>query len=153
MDAIDQALIRLLQGNMPLAENPYAALGERIGISSAEVLQRLRALKASGRLKRISAVLRHQKTGYSENAMVVFQVNPAALETVGQELAQSMLVSHCYERASYEQWPYNLYAMLHSKDADEIDSFVQQLTVKHGIAAYDILLSEEELKKTSMVYF
>lgn len=153
MDATDRELIKMLQGNMPLEENPYAALGERLGIPPSEVLDRLKHLKETGRLKRISAILRHQKSGYSENAMVVLQVASASLETVGHELARSQLVSHCYERPPHEKWPYNLYAMFHSKETGEIGAFVEDLTTKHGIGVYDILHSEEELKKTSMVYF
>lgn len=153
MDSIDQALVKALQGNLPLTENPYETLAQGLGITEAEVVGRLRQLKASGQLKRISAVLRHQKSGYTENAMAVFHVEAEMLDAVAGELTRCPMVSHCYERAAYEAWPYNLYAMLHSKTTGEIECFVKTLAARHGIRSFNVLPSEAELKKTSMVYF
>jgi DNA-binding Lrp family transcriptional regulator len=153
MDLTDQKLIKELQGNIPLTENPYEALGRIIGIPESEVIRRLEDLKAAGCLKRIGAVLKHQKSGYSQNAMAVFQVPANRLEEIGNLLAQCPLVSHCYERIAYENWPFNLYAMFHSKEKKEIENFIHDFVAKWGITAYDILFSLEELKKTSMVYF
>ncbi|HWQ73545.1 MAG TPA: AsnC family transcriptional regulator [Desulfitobacteriaceae bacterium] len=153
MDLIDQKLIKKLQGNLPLTENPYEALGRIIGIPESEVIRRLKNLQAAGCLKRIGAILRHQKSGYSQNALAVFQVPANRLEETGNLLAQSSLVSHCYERTAYENWPYNLYAMFHSKEKREIENFIHDFATKQGLTVYDILFSLEELKKTSMAFY
>ncbi len=153
MDAIDQSLIRELQGDIPLEEDPYEVLARRMGISPEEVVNRLKTLNAAGKLKRIGAILRHQKSGYTENAMAVFVVAPSELDNVAGQLAKSQLVSHCYERATQEKWPYNLYAMLHSREKNEIEDFIKAFAEQHGICTYDTLSSLEELKKSSMVYF
>ena len=152
MNKMDQELIIALQGNLPFEENPYEAIGKILGISEDEVIERLKLMKDSNKLKRISAILRHQKSGYTNNAMVVFKTEATMTETIGKELALSSLVSHCYERKAYERWPYNLYAMLHSRNEYEIESFVESVVKKHGIDAYEILHSVKELKKTSMIY-
>lgn len=153
IDAVDQSLIKMLQGTLPLTENPYQTMGEMLGLTEDEVVQRLQALHDSGKLKRIAAILRHQQSGYCSNAMVVFQVPEELLEKLGRLLAESSLVSHSYERKTYERWPYNLYAMTHGKTAEEIEAFVDAFVVAQGITQYQILYSQEELKKTSMVYF
>jgi len=153
MDRVDQELIKALQGNLPFDENPYEAIGKKLGITEDEVIEILRSLKASNRLKRISGVLRHQKSGYTHNAMVVFRTDAAMAETIGMELSLSPLISHCYERMSYESWPYNIYAMLHSRKEFEIEAFVESFVKTYGIDDYEILYSVKELKKTSMVYF
>ncbi len=152
MDELEKRLIAELQENIPLTENPYLALGERLGISEDEVVRLLRKLKESGRLKRIGAVLRHQRSGYSANAMVVFRLPERDIERTGSELAESPLVSHCYRRAPCDGWPYTLYAMMHGKTDEEIESFVRRFASAHGIDDYRILRSEEELKKSSMLY-
>ena len=152
MDQINQELIIALQSNLPFEENPYAAIGKILGISEDEVIERLKIMKDSKKLKRIGAILRHQKSGYTNNAMVVFKTEATMTETIGKELALSSLVSHCYERKSYERWPYNLYAMLHSRKECEIEAFVESVVKKYGIDAWEILYSVKELKKTSMIY-
>ena len=76
MDDLDGRLVRELQGNLPPGENPWQALACRLGISEDEVVARLRGLKASGKLKRVGAVLRHQNSGFAANAMAVFLPPP-----------------------------------------------------------------------------
>ena len=88
-------------------------------------MRRLRALRVSGKLKRIGAVLRHQNSGYAANAMVVFKAPPDEMERLGKLLAESPLVSHCYERASCAEWPYTLYAMMHGRNMETIEEFVR----------------------------
>jgi len=153
MDKINKELIKELQENIPFDENPYEALGRKLGISEDEVIERLQLMKDLKQLKRISAVLRHQKTGYLYNAMVVFKTDVIMTETVGTELSLNPLSSHCYERKSYESWPYNLYVMLHSRNEYEIETLVEEIVEKYGILEYQILYSVRELKKTSMTYF
>ncbi|HYE67846.1 MAG TPA: hypothetical protein VEA58_04495 [Anaerovoracaceae bacterium] len=152
MTQMNQELIIALQGNLPFEENPYEAIGKILGISEDEIIERLKIMKDSNKLKRIGSILRHQKSGFTINAMVVFKTESAMTETIGNELALSSLVSHCYERKSYERWPYNLYAMLHSRADHEIEAFVESVVKKYSIDAYEILYSVKELKKTSMVY-
>ena len=153
MDNMDKRLIKELQGNIPLGEDPYKALGSMLGIQEEEVVERLVKMKANGQLKRIGVILRHQQSGYNWNAMIVFKVEKHLIEKLGNKLSQSSLISHCYERRPNERWPYNLYAMIHGKEKGEIENFVYKFNKTYGIKIYDILYSQEELKKTSMIYF
>ena len=153
MDELDLRLIAELQENLPLTVAPYRTLAERLGVSEETVIARLQALRASGKLKRIGAVLRHQNSGYAANAMVVFKAPPDEMERLGKLLAASPLVSHCYERASCAEWPYTLYAMMHGRNMETIEEFVSIFALEHGVERFDILRSEEELKKSSLSFF
>ncbi len=105
VDELDLRLIAELQENIPLTVDPYRTLAERLGVSEDTLVGRLQALRASGKLKRIGAVLRHQNSGYAANAMVVFKAAPDEVERLGGLLAESPLVSHCYERVPCAVWP------------------------------------------------
>jgi len=153
MDELDLRLIAELQENLPLTVAPYRTLAERLGVSEETVIARLQALRASGKLKRIGAVLRHQNSGYAANAMVVFKAPPDEMERRGKLLAESPLVSHCYERAPCAEWPYTLYAMMHGRNMETIEEFVSKFALEHGVERFDILRSEEELKKSSLSFF
>ncbi len=153
MDELDLRLIAELQENLPLTVAPYRTLAERLGVSEETVIARLQALHASGKLKRIGAVLRHQNSGYAANAMVVFKAPPDEMERLGKLLAESPLVSHCYERAPCAEWPYTLYAMMHGRNMETIEEFVSIFALEHGVERFDILRSEEELKKSSLSFF
>ena len=153
MDDLDGRLVRELQGNLPPGENPWRALACRLGISEDEVVTRLKELKSSGKLKRVGAVLRHQNSGFAANALAVFLPPPGRTDELGEKLAASPMVSHCYERVPCGEWIYTLYAMIHGRTEEEITCFVSDFAAENGVERYDILFSREELKKSSMVFF
>ena len=49
IDAVDQSLIKMLQGTLPLTQNPYQTMGEKLGLTEDEVVRRLQALQDSGK--------------------------------------------------------------------------------------------------------
>ena len=153
MDDLDKRLVRELQGNLPPGKNPWRALARGLGISEEEVLARLKGLRASGKLKRVGAVLRHQNSGFVANAMAVFLPPPGTADELGDKLAASPMVSHCYERSPRGPWIYTLYAMIHGKTEEEITTFVSAFAAENAVERYEILFSREELKKSSMVFF
>ena len=61
-------------------------------------------------------------------------------------------MSHCYARRRAEEWPYNLYAMVHAQTQEELDARVVTLERACGLHA-QVLVSTREYKKTSMRYF
>ncbi len=70
-------------------------------------------MKAAGALRRISAVFRHQKAGFTFNAIGVWAISQEQVETVGRQMAEFKAVSHCYLRPTYPEWPYTIFTMVH----------------------------------------
>ncbi len=93
----DRALLRLLQGEVPLVPDPFARLAGRLGWPQGEVLRRTAALKAGGPLRQIGAIFDTRRLGYA-STLVAFKVGPAQLDEVGQAVSRHPGVSHCYSR-------------------------------------------------------
>ncbi|MFW5874767.1 MAG: Lrp/AsnC family transcriptional regulator, partial [bacterium] len=125
----------------------------RIGTDEQTVLEILKDLYNRGLIRRFGATLRHQKSGFSANAMVAWKVEEARVDEVGEQMAENPTVSHCYRRVVTEKWPYNLYTMIHARDRDTCYALASELSGKTGVKDYTLLFSSRELKKTSMVYF
>jgi DNA-binding Lrp family transcriptional regulator len=85
--------------------------------------------------------------------MVAWQVDEKDIDTVGEKMAAFRAVSHCYRRAPKDDWPYNLYTMVHAKDEDSCREIARNISAETAIDNYTLLFSREELKKTSMEYF
>jgi DNA-binding Lrp family transcriptional regulator len=85
--------------------------------------------------------------------MVAWQVDEKDIDTVGEKMAAFRAVSHCYRRAPKDDWPYNLYTMVHAKDEDACREIARNISAETAIDNYTLLFSREELKKTSMEYF
>ncbi len=60
-----------------------------------------------------------------------------------------MEVTHCYERATAVDWPYNIYTMVHSRSREDCLRIADQLSHQSGISDYTVLFSEREYKKIS----
>ncbi|EPR35833.1 MULTISPECIES: siroheme decarboxylase subunit alpha [Desulfococcus] len=64
MDATDRRLLNRIQSDFPISPNPYADIGAELGIPEAEVIRRLRRLKACGIIRRIGANFFPRKLGF-----------------------------------------------------------------------------------------
>jgi len=83
---------------------------------------------------------------------VVWRVDPERVEQVGAILAGFREVSHAYERRTYDQWPYNLYTMVHGADGRQIEKIVDRMSRSCGIMDYRMLTTVKELKKIPPTY-
>ncbi len=150
---LEKKIIAFIQGDIPISQRPYLEIAERIGIDEESLLAILQQLSDRGFIRRFGATLRHQKSGFSANAMVAWQVEEARVQEVGAILAAFRQVSHCYRRNPTAGWPYNLYTMVHAKDPSTCRKIAQKMAEKAGVNSYTLLFSRKELKKTSMAYF
>ncbi len=148
MEKYDLRLIRATQEGIELTSRPYRALGEEIGISEDEVMDRLRGLMEAGIVRRFAATIGHRALGIVANAMIVWSVPAEETERVGQIMASFDQVTHCYERPFREGWPYNLYTMVHSHSREECKDIAAQISLETEIVEYRVLFSEREFKKT-----
>lgn len=153
IDDQDKKVIRLIQGDLPLHPEPFAVMAEAIGITEEEFIERVKGLKKRGIIRRFGATLRHQAAGFSSNAMVAWLTPDDRIEEIGGILAQFREVTHCYQRAPQEDWPYNLYTMIHGGNPDQCRRIAERLSRSAGIDEYALLFSIKEFKKTSMEYF
>ncbi len=150
---LEVAAIRVVQEDLPLVERPFAAEGEAIGCSEASVLELLRSFKERKLMRRFAAVMNHRNAGYKANAMGVWAVPEDRLEDVGPQMAGFALVSHCYRRPTYEDWPYSVFTMVHGKNARECEATIAAIRDETGIGEYALLWSIKEYKKTRVRYF
>lgn len=148
-----KAIIRVLQGDIPICEAPFQTIAEDLDIPEHEVLDAIREMKSAGLLRRFGATLRHQKVGYRANAMSAWKVPEERVGEIGRLLASLPQVTHCYERPPQRDWPYNLYAMIHCKNEETCEGIARDIARRTGIQEYTLLFSSDESKKESMQYF
>lgn len=152
MNEIDREILRFMQGDLPLSPRPFAGLAQQLGIDETEVVDRITRLTEAGYLRRVGAILRHQQAGFSSNAMVAWKVRREEAERLGHLLAQFAEVSHCYLREVPEEFPYNLFTMVHASNESSLQNTVQLMARQSSLQEYVVLKSCRELKKVSMEY-
>ncbi len=152
----DKELIRAVQDDMPLVPEPFAAMASAVGIPEAELFAWIAEMQAMGYLRRVAGILRHQKAGFTDNGMVTWKVPEEVVDEAGRVAASYPQVSHCYRRPIYEDWPYNLFSMIHARSRENCQEIANQMAKELaplGITEYAILYSTKEYKKDRVRYF
>jgi siroheme decarboxylase len=152
-DDFDIAVIRALQGDMPVVPEPYAPAAKELGITQERFLDHLAGMRERGLLRRVAAILYHRRAGFSANGMGVWKVPDADILEVGRRMAAVRGISHCYQRPTYEDWPYSVFTMAHGRSKQECDAILDSIAETHGITERATLYSSTEFKKIRLLYF
>jgi len=154
-DEDDIATIRAMQGPMEAIERPYDAAAVELGISTEALLLRLHSMVDRKLLRRVAAILYHRRAGFSANGMGVWKVPEAEILETGRRMASFRGISHCYQRPTYEDWPYSVFTMAHGRSKQECDAILDSIAAECGIGPEDraTLYSSTEYKKIRLHYF
>lgn len=153
LTAKDIAVIRELQQDLPLVHRPFQAMAERLGVGEKGVIDHAKDFLARGLMRRFAALLYHRRLGFLANGMGCWRVPEGRLEEVGKALAAFPQVTHCYQRVTYPQWPYNLFTMVHAPNQDACLSTVRAMAEKVDITDYLVLFSSREFKKAMVKFY
>jgi DNA-binding Lrp family transcriptional regulator len=153
IDDLDRSIVRNTQAGMPLQTAPYSVIAESCGSDTATVIERMQRMLDCGVIRRIGAIPNHYRLGLSANGMSVWDVEDGKLLELGARLGRLEFVSHCYERPRHEPlWPYNLFAMIHGHDRDEVLEKLEQIArlLGNSCRRHEVLFSTRILKKTGL---
>ena len=133
-DPLDRELLNLVQSNFPLTVEPYAAIGQQLGITGEEVLERLGGLKKLNIIRQISAIFDTRRLGY-KTTLVAFRYPPHLLDKGARRINQHPGVSHNYARNGH----FNLWFTLAVPPYEELAPTVEQMARETGAEAYRVM--------------
>jgi DNA-binding Lrp family transcriptional regulator len=152
-DDFDRAVIRATQGSLPVVSEPWADAANQLGISVDELLAHLEAMQERGLLRRVAGILYHRRAGFSANGMGVWKVPADKIAEIGPQMAAYRGISHCYERPTYADWPYQIFTMAHGRSKEECDAILDAIADEFPIEDRATLYSSTEFKKIRLLYF
>lgn len=153
LDFIDRRLILLTQQGLPLTSRPYNDIAAELGLSAAEVMQRLQSMQNCGVIRRMAAVPNHYALGYRANAMTVWDVDDMEVDDLGRQVGALEFVSHAYRRPRVlPDWPFNLFAMVHGRCEKDVKPMISCIAEILGdrCRRFDVLYSSKILKKQGL---
>ncbi|MDO8691727.1 MAG: AsnC family transcriptional regulator, partial [Dehalococcoidia bacterium] len=131
MDDTDRRLLNLLQSEFPLVSKPFAAIGKQLGISEAEVIERVGRLKAEKVIRQISAIFDSRALGY-QSTLAAFHVPEDRIQAVAASINLESGVSHNYAR----NHAYNLWFTLTVPPGGDPRADVERLAGENGISRF-----------------
>ncbi|MCK4441975.1 MAG: Lrp/AsnC family transcriptional regulator [Sulfurovaceae bacterium] len=146
-------VIALSQRDIPIVREPFKNIVEELDISYDKFFSILNELKEAGVMRRFAGILNHRKAGFNANAMVVWDIDETKAEEMGKKASQFSAVSHCYLRPKYNNWPYNLFTMVHGKTTKETNGIIKEIASEIEHFSRRPLYSTREFKKVRIEYF
>ena len=135
-DPVNRALLDRYQRDFPLEEQPYARIGRDLGIAEADVIDRLDALKASGVISRIGAVVAPHRAGWSTLAAIA--VPKTRLDEVADLVSAFPEVNHNYER----EHTFNLWFVVTGDDRKHVARILDEIADKTKLEVLDLPLEQ-----------
>lgn len=154
LTSMEGDLLLAIQDGFPISATPYADIATDIGVSRDEVLSAVSRLHEDGCIKRIGCIVNHLVTGFDKNCMVVWDVPDEELDDRGVAVGQLPYVTLCYHRPRRpdHDWSYNLFTMIHGREADAVDAKIDELATEHLPYDHERLYTEATRKQTGARY-
>lgn len=146
-------LIQHLQKDIAFVEEPFKEMIDALNISYETFFGHIQEFLDAGVIRRYASILNHRNAGFNANAMVVWDIDENQAQAIGKEAAAYSAVSHCYLRPKYENWPYNLFTMIHGKTKEETQAVIDKIANSIEHTSYMPLYSSREFKKVRIKYF
>lgn len=133
LDSLDRRLLDIIQTDFPLVPRPYAELGQRLGISEEQALERVRALRAKKIIRRLGANFQSAKLGFV-STLCAAKVPEEKLEMFIQEVNAQPGVTHNYLR----DHRYNVWFTLISPSREQSRKILDQISARTNVAILDL---------------
>jgi siroheme decarboxylase len=144
----DKKIILALNRPLGIMSRPFAAAARKLGWKESRLLDNIRAYKKQGLIRRFGFVLAHRNIGFKSNVLVAWKVPAGSFARAENIFKAAEEISHCYQRKTFPDWPYNVYTMVHGADRQSCWKLIRELSRKAGIKDYRVFFTLKELKKT-----
>jgi len=122
----------VIQRAFPLDERPFRVIGEKVGISEEEALERIRSLKKKGLIRRIGGVFDVSRLGFS-STLCAARVPPDRMAIFVETVNRFPNVTHNYRR-NHE---YNVWFTIIAPTRAMVDTIIAAIKGESGVG--DIL--------------
>ncbi len=134
LESVDQRLLNKLQASFPLLSEPFKALGQDLGVTEAEAIQRVASLKKQNIVRQISAIFDTRRLGYT-TTLVAMRFPQERLSAAARHINQHPGVSHNYARNGY----FNLWFTIAVPPGEDLRGTVERLGCETSAEAVRIM--------------
>jgi DNA-binding Lrp family transcriptional regulator len=128
LDTIDKSILNHIQSDFPIDSRPYQTIAHDLGLQEAQVLNRVRALKAAGIIRRIGGNLVPRKVGFV-STLCAARVPTDKIDAFARAVNRYPGVTHNYQR----DHDFNVWFTFIAPSRDEIRRNLRQIEKETGI--------------------
>jgi DNA-binding Lrp family transcriptional regulator len=125
----DRAILNQIQSDFPIDARPYRELGRRLGLDEEEVLDRVRAMRQNGVIRRIGGNFAAAGMGYT-STLCAARVPPDKIDAFVDAVNRYPGVTHNYRR----DHRLNLWFTFIAPSMDDIEHALDDISARTGVA-------------------
>lgn len=131
MDETDRLIVNALQDGIPITERPFADAAGGLGLSEAELLERVRCLREEGWLTRFGPMFDADRLG-GATVLAAMAVPGDDFDRVAALVNAHREVAHNYER----QHELNMWFVIATERPEQIEQVISGIEAETGIRVY-----------------
>lgn len=141
MDDIDRTILGTIQSEFPLTRRPYRDLGDRLGLTEADIVARITTLKKKGIIRRIGGSFDSRSLGFV-TTLCAAKVPDNQITPFVEEVNKCSGVTHNYLR----EHEYNIWFTLMVAEGPEVDTVIGKIAQSTGIGEIITLPARKTFK-------
>lgn len=128
MDATDRKIVNAIQSDFPISAQPYHELGKQLHLPAEEVLERVKALKAAGIIRRIGGNFHSHRLNYT-STLCAARVPEEKIQSFVDVVNTFPGVTHNYLR----KHDYNVWFTFIAPSLSDIENALREISEKTGV--------------------
>jgi len=141
MDDLDRKILTTIQSEFPLSRRPYRDLGDRLGITEADIVARVTNLKKKGVIRRIGGSFDARSLGFV-TTLCAAKVPDNRITPFVEEVNKYPGVTHNYLR----EHEYNIWFTLVVTHKQEVQRVIEEIVQSTGIREIITLPAKKTFK-------
>jgi DNA-binding Lrp family transcriptional regulator len=133
LDNIDREILNRYQGGFPVCERPYQAAAETLGISEAELIERLQGMLEKKQLSRFGPMYHAERLG-GGLSLCAMRIPAEQFERVAEQVNAFPEVAHNYAR----DHAFNMWFVLATETPARIDAVLEEIERRTGFRVYNM---------------
>ena len=132
---MDRRLLEKAQDEFPLIVRPWESIGNDLGITEKEVMERLRRLFRRGMIRKIGPSLDARRVGLRASTLIAMKVPENRIQDVAKIVGEYREVSHCYQR----EHEYNFWFTIAARSELELGKMLEEIRRRADVAENNLL--------------
>ncbi len=129
MDIIDKKILNIIQSDFPISAEPYAEIGDKVGIQGDEALTRVRGLLKEGVIRKVGPFFDASKMGHKSTLCSV-QVPDEKVQLIADIISGYPEITHNYLREGIP----NLWFTVIAPTEERIAEILSEISERGGVA-------------------
>ncbi|HEU0116807.1 MAG TPA: Lrp/AsnC family transcriptional regulator [Thermomicrobiales bacterium] len=142
LDAADRAILSILQDD---CRTPYAAIGERVGLSTSAVNERLKKLQQRGVLRRCVGIVAPRRAGIDVCAFIHVLLDRPDRDAAFIEGVQAL---PAVQEAHHVTGPYSYLLKVRVRDTAQLEALLARIKMLPGVSRTETQIALSSPKET-----